>query len=154
MLRTGSHQQRWKRNCTPCLLPTRSSSAVLQEATPSPSYTGLKTTGLSAKRTAWEGIRWEKQSYITLFIRNVNALPCFTLLRLVPKPFCHCGYNPNRSSTDTSFFFFTLDWRHIEEMTTWVPLWKWNCSSMASPGYFVEPLFFLKMLPNPRQLAT
>lgn len=55
--RIGPHQQRWRRSCMRCQLPTQSSSAVLQEATPSPSCAGLKTASLSAKRTAWEGIR-------------------------------------------------------------------------------------------------
>lgn len=55
--RIGPHQQRWRRSCMRCQLPTQSSFAVLQEATPSPSCAGLKTASLSAKRTAWEGIR-------------------------------------------------------------------------------------------------
>lgn len=56
-LRFGPRQQRWRRSCTRCLLPTQSSSAVLQEATPGPRCAGLRTASLSARRTAWEGIR-------------------------------------------------------------------------------------------------
>lgn len=104
-LRIGPRRQRWRRSCMRCQLPTQSSSAVLREATPGPSCAGLKTAGLSAKRIAWEDIRWDKQQYIILYYKCLPFALLYFATLCCFLPFCGCIYQRSPVSCCSSLLF-------------------------------------------------